>query len=884
MTAPRAREQHHPASPPDRLPPRRGGRPSSKTESAAGRPADLARPRVARRPLLRSRPALAAAALLAALGALALPATAEAQNCTLNTGDVWCGTVTVGTETDSTSNTSGHGFSSVAGNSFGSLTDNSGDQTFTYESETYMVDRVVVSAGTFAGELHFRVQRGSGGAFALNDDDRAKLALHVEGSTTPFAFRDTTDSTRLGHVWRNTGLDWSSASTVTVRLRELPDAPTGFEAGVGNAQVALTWDAPASGANITRHEFRYKTGNGSYPLTWTPIAASAPGGANEASFTVTGLTNEIAHTFELRAVNDSGGSAAVEDGPVTPTPGICDRTEQVRDAIIYYVEDELGSSRSCAEVTVADLAGLTYLEAGNQSIMSLKSGDFSGLTSVTDLELNNNMFTTLPANLFSDMTSLDALYLNNGKLVSLDAEAFSGLTSLEELYLANNDLVTPLPGAVFSGLTSLKALSLEGNDLMSLPARVFSDLTALEQLFLEENDLTSLSAGVFSNLTSLTGLSLQGNDLTSLPAGVFAELTALSSLSLHDNDLASLPDGVFSRLTVLISIQLQNNDLTSTSLPDRAFIGLTRLTQLNLGDNPDTGDTFPLTVTVEKVGTDQARAEVPMGAPFAVEFTAAVVNGSLPASDTKLAVAAGSVEGTPVTVTRTSGTTEPVTVDIDLTTQPSLPQNHSGYEFVKATSGLPKEILSEDPNNAPVFDPATATREVPENSGPGTDVGAVIPVATDADNDTLEYSLEGDDARFFDFDDSTRQITTKANVTYNYEAKSSYSVKVRADDGSDSATLAVTIRLTDVAERPAKPMPPTLSPISGSSTSLMASWVKPGRNGGPDITGYNVQYKLSDGLLVDRFRARRDAGEHDDHGADLGRVVSGSGTGGERGA
>ena len=58
--------------------------------------------------------------------------------------------------------------------------------------------------------------------------------------------------------------------------------------------------------------------------------------------------------------------------------------------------------------------------------MSLKSGDFSGLTSVTDLELNNNMFTTLPANLFSDMTSLDALYLNNGKLVSLDAEAFSG--------------------------------------------------------------------------------------------------------------------------------------------------------------------------------------------------------------------------------------------------------------------------------------------------------------------------------------------------------------------------------------------------------------------------------------------------------------------------
>ena len=43
MTAPRAREHNRPTSPPDRLPPRRGGRPSSETYSAAGRPAGLAR-------------------------------------------------------------------------------------------------------------------------------------------------------------------------------------------------------------------------------------------------------------------------------------------------------------------------------------------------------------------------------------------------------------------------------------------------------------------------------------------------------------------------------------------------------------------------------------------------------------------------------------------------------------------------------------------------------------------------------------------------------------------------------------------------------------------------------------------------------------------------
>ena len=67
------------AMPPDRRPPRRGGRPSSQTVSAAARPAGLARLAGARRGLVHSVRTLVAAALLALSGALALPATAEAQ-------------------------------------------------------------------------------------------------------------------------------------------------------------------------------------------------------------------------------------------------------------------------------------------------------------------------------------------------------------------------------------------------------------------------------------------------------------------------------------------------------------------------------------------------------------------------------------------------------------------------------------------------------------------------------------------------------------------------------------------------------------------------------------------------------------------------------------
>ena len=654
-----------------------------------------------------------------------------------------------------------------------------------------------------------------------------------------------------------------------MRLRRVPAAPTGFQAGVGNAQVGLSWDAPASGADITRHEFRYKTGGGSYPTTWTPIATSAPGGTNEASFTVTGLTNEIAHTFELRAVNDSGGSAAVEDGPVTPTPGICGRTAKIQEVILA----ELTGVTDCAAVTVADLASITTFGGDlgfatfNQGITSLEAGDFAGLTALTKLNLSQNQLTTLPAGIFSGLTAVEEILLSGNQLTALPegtfaglttlvgidlggnsltaipAQAFSGLTALQNLNLGANDL-SSLPDGVFSGLTALSTLYLGANDLGSLDAGVFNGLTALDALALFENDLSSLPDGVFSGLTALTNLELYDNDLTALPNGLFSGLTALTDLELHENDLTALPAGVFSDLTALTDLELYDNDLTA--LPDGLFSGLTGLTRLTLGDNPNTGDVLALTVTVEKFGTDQARAKVLAGAPFAVDFAATVVNGSLPTGVTKLAVAAGEVNGTAVTVTRTSGTMAAVTVDIDLTTQPTLPINlvHSGYEFAKATSGLPATILPAVGNNAPVFDDPTAEREVAENSAADTEVGGAIPAAKDADTgDTLTYSLEGTDAGSFTFDASTRQITTRDGVTYNYEAKSSYSVRVKASDGTDSATLAVTIRLTDVAEQSARPAKPRLSPVRGSTTSLAARWTRPGLNGGPAITGYDVQYR-----------------------------------------
>ena len=138
--------------------------------------------------------------------------------------------------------------------------------------------------------------------------------------------------------------------------------------------------------------------------------------------------------------------------------------------------------------------------------------------------------------------------------------------------------------------------------------------------------------------------------------------------------------------------------------------------------------------------------------------------------------------------------------------------------------------------NAPVFADATATRTVAENSAAGTNVGNPIPEATDADGDPLTYSMEGMDTASFTFDASARQIKTRTGVLYNYEAaKNTYSVTVKADDGTGGTdTIAVTITLTDVLEKSAKPAKPTVTAKPGTTDSLGVSWVKPGLNGGPD--------------------------------------------------
>ena len=149
-------------------------------------------------------------------------------------------------------------------------------------------------------------------------------------------------------------------------------------------------------------------------------------------------------------------------------------------------------------------------------------------------------------------------------------------------------------------------------------------------------------------------------------------------------------------------------------------------------------------------------------------------------------------------------------------------------------------------NTAQEFSAAIGDRSFQENLG-DTTVGAMnlgAPIrATDEDNDTLEYSLEGTDADSFTIDSRSGQLRTKSGEHYDYEDESSYSVTVKADDGTESVTVPVSITLTDRDEPPLRPAAPVVSTDGGSTTSLAVSWTAPANERRPAITGYNLQYR-----------------------------------------
>ena len=406
----------------------------------------------------------------------------------------------------------------------------------------------------------------------------------------------------------------------------------------------MTLDRPASGKVTV--SYATSDGTASAGEDYEAASGTLSFAAGETEKTVGVAVLDDAHDEgeeTLSFVLSDASGAMIADGEATgtlaPPPGICARTEAVRDAIVARIE----SARDCAQVTAAHLAGIADpLELGDKGITSLKAGDFAGLSKLTEIWLDNNQLTSLPSDLFAGLSALWFLDLSNNRLTSLSAGAFNGLPALERLVLGANPLST-LPAVVFDGLSSLTTLRLDQNQLSSLPAEVFDGLSSLEELFLHTNQLAS--AG--------------------LPPDVFDGLSSLFRLNLRTNQLTTLPDGLFDGLAALTIIELYGNSV----------------------------DPMVVAVSLEKVGNNGFTATAPAGAPFTMTLPVSAANASIDGGEITLTIPVGAVHSGAVTVTRTAATTAAVTADIGAPL-PAPPPRNLGYALARAP-GMPLEVLPE---------------------------------------------------------------------------------------------------------------------------------------------------------------------------------------------
>ncbi len=547
---------------------------------------------------------------------------------------------------------------------------------------------------------------------------------------------------------------------------------------------------------------------------------------------------------------------------VTP---VRERTPQVRDAIVAAVP----GVNNAADVTEAHLAAITSLKL--YRITSLKVGDFNGLTALTYLDLQSNDLTVLPAGIFDELINLKTLNLNWNDLASLPAGIFDKLTALAGIGLHENDLAS-LPAGIFDKLTALTTLALGNNQISD--ASELEDLTSLIWLFLSGNPISDYgplrrlkaanpSVNIDIDLNNNPPVFSEGNSTTR----TIAENTA-RGVNIGDAVAATDPDAK-DTLTYTLSgtdaaafyINSNRGQIkTKTALDYETKNNYT--VTLTVSDGQAT-DTITVTINVTDVPENHAPVftEGESTTRTIAENTARRVN----IGD---AVAATDPDAKD-TLTYTLGGTDAASFNINsnrgqIKTKTALDyETKNSYTVTLTVSdgqatdtiAVTINVTDIDENRAPVFtEGSSATRTVAENTAAGTNIGNVI-TATDPDNDTLTYSLGGQDASAFGIDTTTGQLRT--NAALDYETKSVYVVSVTVSDGKLTTLIAVTINITDVDELPnqvaeVKGVSANNAPVftEGSSTSRsVAENTGSGVNiGNPiaatDADGHTLTYSL----------------------------------------
>ena len=214
--------------------------------------------------------------------------------CTLNTGDIWCGVVTVAEIRPTADALVGHGFADSTSLSAGGLAGNPDDTVFSVGDNDYTIQDAYVQVPTASnptGTLYVLLSAD------LTDDDKAGLLLPVDGTATPFEFSGATKGTTGLYSWGLSGLTWSAGDTVTIRVRPrtLSVADASDAENDGEVGFTVTLSEAAATAVTATWTASIETGD-------TAVAADL---GSTKTGTVTVAMGDTTGTFEVPVVNDA---------------------------------------------------------------------------------------------------------------------------------------------------------------------------------------------------------------------------------------------------------------------------------------------------------------------------------------------------------------------------------------------------------------------------------------------------------------------------------------------------------------------------------------------------------------------------------------------------
>ncbi len=598
----------------------------------------------------------------------------------------------------------------------------------------------------------------------------------------------------------------ATATPNTTATVPVPGPPTNLAATAGDGEVTLSWEAPDG--DITGYQHRHSEGT-----TVISTAAWTDAGAVK-EVTVTSLTNGTGYAFEVRAVNSAGAGAAAT---ATATPVA---------ATVCTIDTSGRTEIWTGTVTVGEimLAGQTTSDGFHGSI--------GGLSDPKTFQRGTNMYTidrafVERATVFGTVAEKLVVRLDTA-LTSDDRAALRLHVCGETFDLADSDEVTGSfstyswddTGLDWSSATTVN-LALSEGVAVNLPP-VFDDD--------DGSGTNTTSRSVAENTAS-------GQNIGTAVGATDADNDALT-YSLSNTDSASFDfDTSTGQLKTKAGVTYDFETKQSYTL----------LTVSVSDGNGGTAD-IPLIVHVTDVNEKSDTPSAPMVGATAnshtsldVSWTEPGLNGGPSISGYHLRYRQGT-SGTWTNGPQNVGGTSSAIASLD---------EGTAYEVqVRALNGeTPSDwsasgSATTSTNTAPVIT-TTSPQSVAENT---TAVATLA--ATDADaGDTLTWSTNGGaDAGKF-------ALTTAGVLTFatapNFESPTDsdtdngYVVTVRVSDGTATADLSLTVNVTNVSEQPDRPDAPSVTATSGSTTSLDVSWTKPGLNGGPEITGYNLEYRTT---------------------------------------